>query len=243
MMRHSVTAAISLVLTGGIVPDVLHAGETIDSVAHQAVQAFKKHASIQAKLTMRMDAISNSQSMSSVGEGTYEQLVEGDVVKFRMDLKNTVVAETDNKKINTPQSSISIVSNGLLVFTLTENLTEKTAVKNLSEPTQSFAACKAFFDSLFRENYVQLLPDEKLDGKEVWVIESKPKTPKRIQPAKTVNYILKDCGLRVKTTGHDQNGVRVQLSLLSEIKLDTPLKPDRFVFSAPKGVRVVDLTQ
>jgi len=243
-MRHFITAAISLVFTGGVVPDVLYAGETIASVAHQAIQASKKHASVQAKLLMRMDVgTGDSKQLKSIGKGSYEQLSEGDVIKFRMDLKNNLVIETDTKIIDTPESSVSIVCNGLSVFTLTDNMGEKSAVKNLSQPTQSLAASKAFFDSLFRENYVQLLPDEKLDGKEVWVIESKPKMLTRGRPVKTIHYILKDCGLRVKTTSHNEDGVQIQLTLLSEIKLDDPVPPERFVFNAPKGVRVVDLTK
>ena len=55
---------------------------------------------------------------------------------------------------------------------------------------------KAFFDALFRENYVRLLPDDKVDGHEVWVIESTPKQMIGGQPVKTVHYILKDCGLQ-----------------------------------------------
>jgi outer membrane lipoprotein-sorting protein len=183
------------------------------------------------------------QRAKSVGRGTYEQLSEGEVTKFRMDLKNSIVTESNHKIVESGQSSILVVCSGYLVYTLTENQEEKNAVKNISKPSQCFATSKAFFDALFRENYVRLLPDDKVDGHEVWVIESTPKQMIGGQPVKTVHYILKDCGLRVKTTGHNVDGAQVQVSLLSDIKFDTGIKPDRFVFKAPSGVRIIDISQ
>lgn len=232
-----------LSFSSGFLPTKLLAEEDLRSIAIKAIEASNKHKTIHAKLVMRMDAGSAAQTMTSLGTGTYEHLVEGSVVKFRMDLENTLTAETDAKKITTPVSTISIVCDGPSVFTLTDNLGDKNAIKNIGRANQSFAACKEFFAALFQDNAVKLLPDEKQDGKDVWVIEAQPKSPKRGQVAKTVHYILKDCGLRVKTTGHDPNGVRIQLSLLTEIKLDAPIKPERFVFKIPPGVRVVDLSR
>jgi outer membrane lipoprotein-sorting protein len=240
-MRSKRVAIGSLILCVLACPDRLFAVETPGSVAQKATAASRKHVSVEAKLLLQVELGNPSQPVTNIGQGTYEQLNVGDVIKFRMDLKNKVVTETNNKTIEIGQSSISVVSNGQSVFTLTEKMGEKTAVKNLSRPNQSFAASQFFFDSLFRENFVQLLPDEKVDGKEVWVIESRPKMGG--QPAKTIHYILKDCGLRVKTTGHDPSGARIQHSLLTEIKLDQPPKPARFVFKAPPGVSVVDLSE
>jgi outer membrane lipoprotein-sorting protein len=47
----------------------------------------------------------------------------------------------------------------------------------------------------------------------------------------------------VRADGKDKNDKTVSTYALSDVKLDTEVAPDRFVFKAPEGVEVIDVPQ
>jgi hypothetical protein len=102
---------------------------------------------------------------------------------------------------------------------------------------------QAYFDGLKKEYDLKLLPDETVDGKATWVIEAKAKQSIPGGPATLVSYFDKSNGMNIKIVGKDPGGKTVLTATTSDIKINPPLKPERFVFKAPEGVEVMDLTK
>lgn len=215
--------------------------DTVKSASSQHCQQFH---TLTGKI--RIDTVSSTQQVSIHTEalGSYEHLVRKDgKLLFRVDLHNKVTQSANGRSAAVEQS-VSTISDGHFAYTLTTQPGQPaTALRNLPKPSQTVLADEAFFDGLSRGYHVRVLPDEKIDGKEVWVLEARPKAPAPGRAAKTIHYIQKVSGIRIRSTGHDATGKRVQLTELSDIKIDPPLKQDRFVFKAPAGVKIVDLTQ
>ncbi len=219
-------------------PDVT----SFDQVKSASSQHCREIHSLTGKI--RIDTESSTQQLTVHSEalGSYEHLVRKDgKLLFRVDLQNKVTQSANGRSASIDQS-VSTISDGHFSYTLTTQPGQPaTALRNLPKPSQTVLGDEAFFDGLSRGYHVRVLPDEKIDGKDVWVLEARPKAPGRV--AKTIHYIQKDHGIRVRSTGHDATGKRVQLTELSDIKIDPPLKQDRFVFKAPAGVKIVDMTQ
>src|SRR5262249_17648891 len=105
-----------------------------------------------------------------------------------------------------------------------------------------FDALNSF--KLQEQNFnLKLLPDEKVDGKPCWAIELVIKDPAaRAMMGRTVTYYDKNNGIGVKSVTTDKDGKVTTTSTTTDIKLNADIKPDKFVFKAPEGVKVQDLT-
>jgi outer membrane lipoprotein-sorting protein len=56
-------------------------------------------------------------------------------------------------------------------------------------------------------------------------------------------HFRKDSGMNVKMIGRDKSDKVVFSHELQDVKLNTDVPADRFVFKAPPGVEVMDMTQ
>lgn len=181
--------------------------------------------------------------METEGKGTYEELREGEKIMFRSELTNEIKAEIHGRR-NQGTQKVLTISDGRFGYVLTLGPGDrKQAVKTLApKASQALLADGAFFERLRTKYQATVLQDEEVDGKEVWVVEARPTAPGPGEPAKITHYILKDCAIRVRTTGHDAQGRRVQFTGLSEIKLNAEIDLRRFIFEVPRGVEMIDMT-
>ena len=60
--------------------------------------------------------------------------------------------------------------------------------------------------------------------------------------SKMVTHYRKDCGQSVKTVTYAKDGKVTMTSVTSDVKVNPSLSDDRFVFKAPAGVEVQDMT-
>ncbi|MFN0136335.1 MAG: LolA family protein [Phycisphaerae bacterium] len=90
----------------------------------------------------------------------------------------------------------------------------------------------------------KLAGDEALDGKACWLVEAttKDKTT-AASAAKTLTWYDKSTGVGMKSITKDDKGKVVSTSITSDVKIDPSIAADRFVFKAPEGVTVTDMTQ
>jgi hypothetical protein len=104
---------------------------------------------------------------------------------------------------------------------------------------------KDMFTELRKDNELKLLPDEKVDGKAAYVIEATPKRPVPDTTTAIKLYYRRDDGVMVKTMTSMKSPQMKMTSTaeMTDIKLNPDVKPERFVFKAPDGVEVQDMTK
>lgn len=220
----------------------LFAEETIEAIETQSIAACEQHNSISAKMRLSTEMVMGAALVHSESNGSYEHMRNGDQVVFRVEMKNVVTSKVQGQERKVEQTVLT-VSDGQSSYTLTTQPGQKpTATKGAPKSGQTVLADRNFFASLKRQYNIRVLPDEEVEGKPAWALEATPKQQIPNQPAKSIYYVHKDSGIRVKNTSHDKDGRRIQLTALTEIKLDAPIDPRRFMIDIPKGVTIVDTT-
>ena len=101
-----------------------------------------------------------------------------------------------------------------------------------------FAGGKTLFKWLDQADELRLLPDETLDGKQVYVFETVTLTGRM----KTLCFFDKETGILLKLTSEGEQPSLKSTFALSDIQLNVPFSDDHFTYTAPSGVEVQDLT-
>jgi hypothetical protein len=107
--------------------------------------------------------------------------------------------------------------------------------------TWSKAMGKNFIKTLREENNVELLPDETVDGVACYALSA---TPKKAAPnqGKMKFCLSKESGMVLLTQSFTPDGKVLSSTKIKNLKLNPALADDRFVFTAPAGVQVQDMT-
>ncbi len=66
---------------------------------------------------------------------------------------------------------------------------------------------------------------------------------RRSAAAEQFMYFEKATGMMVKMVGKDSAGKVMMETLTTDLKVNSSISADRFVFNAPEGVQVIDMTQ
>lgn len=220
---------------------VFASAEDLDSVQKKIVEAWNKHKSLTAKLTTvtQMD-LGGGTSMNGTGQGTYEFMKQGGKLLSRLELNNTIVQKQGGDETKLEQQLL-MISDGETSHTLSNVFGERRAVKS-RVPAHQTGEPKALFERLRQENVVKLLPDSTVDGRKVYVIEL---TPKRLAPGFPQKQILsfdQESGFMLKIEGRGENDLPLTAMTYGDIKLDQAIDPDRFKFTLPAGVELIDDT-
>ncbi|GMU82623.1 MAG: hypothetical protein AMXMBFR47_24940 [Planctomycetota bacterium] len=222
--------AISLV--HGVVAD------TIEEVEKKLGEVSKKvnSASYKMKMTSHNDMGGSSSKMDMTGTVDFQRK-DG---KFYMRSDSVMNSETKYQGGEMKMKMNSkAVQDGEFMWSLTEYLEgelkgQKMATKMKAQPDQTaIVFSKEHFD-------YKLLPDEKVDGKDCWVVEMTPKM-KEAGDSRTVSYMRKDCGIGVKSVTFVAGKETGQMTI-TDIKLDASFPADHFTFKVPDGVQVQDMT-
>ena len=209
------------------------AADTLESVEKKITEQWSKLKSLSAKTTMDM----NMQGMSMKSEGTIEYMTRDGKELFRMDM--TMKQSMGGQEMD---GSMYTIADGQFVYAVTEMMGQKMAMKQKPDAFQGAVGGKQMFEDMRKNNELKLLPDEKVDGQGTFVIEAKPKPtgPKPYSHSKM--FFAKDTGIMVKMVGVGADGQEVMTMKVSDVKRDAKIDADRFVFKAPDGVQVMDMT-
>ena len=168
---------------------------------------------------------------SSASKGMYEYVMKGDKLMFRMEMT------MGDASGGGQGMSMTTISDGEFSYTLMGQM----ATKMKQDNAQSMDPKAAF--KMLRENYeLKVLPDQSVDVQAVYVIEGSPKGG-GAGGGKTVSYYAKDSGVALKSDTYDASGKLVTTMKLSNVKINPKIAPSRFVFEAPDGVQVMDMTK
>ena len=134
-----------------------------------------------------------------------------------------------------------MMSDGKFSYSLVEHAGQKVATKSKAGPTER-GEIKYIFEAMRSGSTLKVLPDEKSAGYDCYVIECTAKGPEAAAMVRQVHYFAKDLGLDIKTIGYDPAGKVIFTTETFDIKKNAKIDPDRFVFKAPPGVQVIDLS-
>ncbi|MFH0979966.1 MAG: sigma-E factor regulatory protein RseB domain-containing protein [Planctomycetota bacterium] len=214
--------------------------DEVAKIEQEIIKNWQKHRSMIAKVTMTGDRTARGQKVTSRAEGTYEWLRKSDAALVRLDVRRTLEVESGDQKKERSSHDLTVFD-GQYMYTYTEQAGTKEAVKAKLDPKLG-ADVRALFEALHEQDNLSLLPAERVADKDAHVIQAMPKKPR---PDGLVYryYFSKADGALLKMALCDRDGNAVETTTFTDIKFDLGADPGRFVFQAPPGVKVVDLTQ
>jgi len=230
-------AVLTLVLALGFVPVAVFA-ETLEEVEAELTEKASKVDSFSADMNMKMAMMPG---MDMTGTGTMEVLKKDgeSLSRNEMTMKMKMGEQTMESKTLT-------IFDGEQFFVQQESFGNKIAMKTKEQDMAGSSAQfgEDLFKGLKEQFELSLEGEEKVNGKDAYVLSGKPKAgnPAVAMFSKMVHYIDKETGIPVKTVALGQNGQEMMVQTFTNIKLNPELKPERFEYTPPPGVTVMDMS-
>ena len=225
---------IVLVIAMGALPCV---AETFEEVEKQIRAATKKVKSMAADMKSEMNMKQEGFESKTLTVGKIETLREGDKIKMRMDSTSSTVVKVAGTESKQEQKML-VVSDGVFSYSLVDSAQGKMAIKSKAQKTGDVPWGQASEGATFK-----VLPDEKIDGEDCFVVEMRVAGGSGGGSiGRTVFYCRKDFGIQVKSVGYTPDDKVMMTTTFTNIKLNEKISADRFVFKAPAGVTVTDMT-
>jgi outer membrane lipoprotein-sorting protein len=215
-------------------------GENIEDVKKKIHQKVNSYKTLQYKTKTTTNMQSEQVSMKSDTSQAIACMKKGDKVLSRIESQTKGESSFSGQTQKLDSNTLSICD-GNYAYDYTEQMGMKNASKRKVDKTTMFNP----FDvensfKIMEQNYtIKLNPDETVDGKPCWVVEFAVKSGPQ-NAGKTISYYDKSTCIGIKSVNYDDKGKLSGSSTITDIKIDQPISPDRFVFKAPAGVEVVD---
>lgn len=221
------------------------AAETIESVEKKIIQQVDKCKSSQLVTRVTADISSGDTSMTTLDDIRSESLRKADKTLWRVEAKIKRVTKVGKQLQQTEEGTRLMIYDGQHIFTLTQADDQKTATKSAPNKQDSNPFdIKSNFDEIHKHCTLKLLPDAAVEGRDCYVIEAvRNKQDDADMPARFVTYYDKKTGLPMKSVNYDASGKILETMTVSDIKVNVDIPADRFVFKAPAGVPVLDMTK
>ncbi|UCE61411.1 MAG: outer membrane lipoprotein carrier protein LolA [Phycisphaerales bacterium] len=231
------TTILTFALTGAT---AALAGDTLESVEKELTSRWNKLKSMSAKMDTLMKIEMQGGSSKTTATGTIEFLNKDGKSMVRMELNSETAGNFGGNEIKSQASTLTI-SDGEYAHTMSERMGHKMAQKTKADPSQ-LGDLASQFEMMRKNNDLKLLPEQTIDGHSVYVIEATPKDKPTQGMGKMIMYYAKDTGVPLKMIMHDTDGKTISETTYSDVKVNKPIDPARFVFKAPEGVQVMDMT-
>ncbi|MHC4695280.1 MAG: LolA family protein [Planctomycetota bacterium] len=222
MMRRIPIAVLTIIALSCAGVSSATAVETIESVEKKLTEKWNKVRSVSAKVKME------GPSPGMGGTGALELMKRGDEVLFRMEM--TLAS----------QVSTIMISDGEFMYAVNDHMGQKMALKMKSDKSQLMTPT-AQLSERRTTHELKVLPDQSIDGHAAYVIEATPK--QQISGiGKAISYYAKETGVVLRMIAHDQSGNVISNMTFTDVKINPKIDASRFVFTAPPGVQVMDMT-
>lgn len=244
MMRRMVGLAVVLVLGCAV---AAKAADTLETVEKKIADQTQKYKTLQYKMHMAGEMAMGEMTHKSAMDGQFLVMRKGDKVLSRMESKSRSTYKAGEAPEQTQEVSNLMVNDGEFVYTVTESGSQAVARKTRPDPktrgVDPLDSASAF-KAMSKDFDLKLLPDATVDGKDAWAIEATPKDTKNpnMPVARMVTYYDKKTGVPAKSVGFGKDGKVVHTMVVSDVKVNADIPGDRFVFKAPPGVEVQDMT-
>ncbi|MGB0715905.1 MAG: LolA family protein, partial [Phycisphaerae bacterium] len=154
------------------------AADTLETVEKDIAAKFEAVKSITADFVFLQRVKTEQFSAEATRKGNYAYMkgVDGKR-RFRMEMKNTSKQTMQGNEMEV-KSEVVIIDDGTHVVSLTtQENTQPSATKTLSDPKAISGGGGAAIEQLKRAYNVTLLPPTKIDGMDCYALEGKPKNP------------------------------------------------------------------
>lgn len=234
LCRFAVCVAAGLVFAGGA------RAETVDDVQKKLNDAYSKVKSYSANTKMIQDMEMSGVSIKGDNTGLIMWAKQGDKYMSRIEQKGTMTQTMAGQENKVETSSLTI-SDGDFFYTLAEHSGQKMATKQNID-SRATMDVKAIIEDQKEQFTLKVLPDDKVDGMECFVLEGTPKDTEGSPYATTTMWFRKADAIPSKMVGKDKDGKEVYSYHLTDIKVNEDIPADKFKFTAPEGVEVMDMT-
>jgi outer membrane lipoprotein-sorting protein len=205
---------------------------TVEQTISQGIECLSSvRADIQTKVFIKR----GETAIETVSKGDYAWKRHGDNVLLRIE---TDAVTTRNQSGSAPQTTTSkrlLLQDGSFQY----NVKTKGNRTNASKIEAPQPRMLPTFAELRADNDVVQLPDSTVDGQACYVIEARPKDP---QGTTQRWYCHKQTGFPLKTERLDASGVPTVVTTYTNVRFNTALDPQLFVFEPPKNVPIEDLS-
>ncbi len=228
--------AASLLLSCSIAPATAASFEETES---GILEAFSKVKSMTADFMMDVPLDEQLGNIKLAIAGDLALLVEGDTSQFLQH----VIAKAELPD-GVQEMKMTMVCDGAFLNILNEGMGEASVVKTRLANHHDFPppGAKLLLEFIKRdfENF-EVLAEAQVDGKTCHVIEG---TMGEDAPGNKIRlYFDKETGAPVKMELFEESSAEPAILRYSNIVINPELKADLFVFTAPDGVEIMDLTQ
>ncbi|MCK6470714.1 MAG: hypothetical protein L6R28_03105 [Planctomycetes bacterium] len=224
--------AVAVLLVGAS----LHAA-TLEEIQKELAAKRDACTSLSFDQTIVMEMKNEQMSITSKGTGTVESLKKGDKYLTRSESTTTGEQNVGGTAMPIKMASLMIYD-GEWVYTLQDTNGMKQAIK--MKPGKEQDMGQDWVASM-KENFeLKVLADEKVEGEDCYVLECTAKDSKAGGTKMTIS-IAKSCGVPVKTVAALPGGSNTVTA--KNIKVNPSIAEGRFVFKAPEGVQVMDMSQ
>ena len=218
---------------------LLAGAATLEETEAKILEAFAKVKSMTADIAMELPQDPQMPLGKMSIAGTLTLVVEGDAAKYAQDLTMSMEAEGQKQEMK-----MDMLYDGEFLYTVNEAMGQKNATKARAGKNQDFPppGSKMLLEFLKEDFNLSLADDKEIDGTSCYVLEGAPKSSDTGMK-KLIVYIGKEDGVPRQMDIYQDGLDKPALMRYSNIKLNPEVSKDKFVFKAPEGVEVTDLTQ
>lgn len=216
--------------------------QTLETVEKEVDALWSKINSFTANITTDAAVPMGPLEMKTRAAGTVECLKQGDKSLFRLDIINKI----SGLPVGGEQKVLSVFD-GQHVYSQVDMMGMTQAVKMVPDgKNQGPAAGGSMFAAFREQGEVKLLPDGTVNGKPVYIVEITPNEDVKASAPMAISkmraYISKELGLQLKMEVLGENGEPMSTTVYDNIAINVALSPERFVYTAPEGVKVQEKT-
>lgn len=208
---------------------------SLAEVEKQLIARWSAVHSVSARMTVDSVVTLPNGSSTIKSEGTYELVKDGTQRFMRWEMCTKSRSLIDDKETLSESSNLTI-TDGAELQGLVERGDRKMAVKlNWDETLHLDPA--ALMDNLRAYADVKYAGEEKIDGQPVHLIEGRSHNPAN-PIARTVYAFARDTGLLLRKSAYSADERTYTIQELSEVKLNSDIPRERFVFVIPEGAQL-----
>lgn len=218
------------------------AGDTLESVQKKIIEQSKTITSLETQSTYVMDEENESGKTRSNGTTSYEYVKRDKIPLYRVETSYTTETEMGGSKQTTKGTSLT-VCDGEFLHIYSENNGTKSVMKQKAYAQAGGLIDQTYFDTMAQSYNLELLPDAKVGSRTAYVIKAVLKQGLSIAASEQFLYFDKKTGVMLKSVSKNAAGKVTMETNTTDLEVNSTISPDRFVFHAPEGVPVTDLTQ
>jgi len=215
--------------------------ETIDLLEKKILALRGRIKSFTATIDVKFDSSQGDAWVKSHTYGPMAYQFDGDKVLYRIDMTVETKRIGGGEDEETTETQ-TLMSDGEYMYQFGTQAGKKKAYKARIDRLQSSVPSPEFFFFLRRDYDLTVLPDEKVDGKDCWVIRAAKISDEEVLQLKTLTFFRKDIPLMVKTVNLDRFDNVMQVTKIGDIQVDVPVDPKQFEFRPDPDCEVQDQT-